>query len=229
MKTIISFFDYSGNWLEPYWKNGWNVIQMDRKIKNLHDGYSAFSEDILKLDTDWFYENIFDQYGTVDACLFAPPCTDYANSGAKHWKSKDAGEPGLFGDFYRLEVFDEYVMQCLRIVDLCKGSDEEAWYDEDGKRTFFWALENPVGRIAKRIPEIGEAYFFQPYEFGDPYSKKTGLYGEFEMPKPTNIVQPEMGKHGSKTQKLGGKSERTKELRSITPLGFAYAFYEANH
>jgi hypothetical protein len=28
--------------------------------------------------------------------------------------------------------------------------------------------------------------------------------------------------------KLGGKSEKTKELRSITPLGFAYAFYEAN-
>jgi len=28
---------------------------------------------------------------------------------------------------------------------------------------------------------------------------------------------------------LGGKSERTKELRSVTPLGFSYAFYEANH
>ena len=30
-------------------------------------------------------------------------------------------------------------------------------------------------------------------------------------------------------QKYGGKSERTKELRSETPMGFAYAFYEANH
>jgi hypothetical protein len=28
---------------------------------------------------------------------------------------------------------------------------------------------------------------------------------------------------------LGGKSERTKELRSITPLGFAYAFYKFNN
>lgn len=28
---------------------------------------------------------------------------------------------------------------------------------------------------------------------------------------------------------LKTNSERTKELRSITPLGFAYAFYEANH
>jgi hypothetical protein len=27
---------------------------------------------------------------------------------------------------------------------------------------------------------------------------------------------------------LGGKSERTKELRSITPKGFAKAFYDAN-
>jgi len=28
--------------------------------------------------------------------------------------------------------------------------------------------------------------------------------------------------------KYGGKSERTKILRSITPLGFAKAFFEAN-
>ena len=29
-------------------------------------------------------------------------------------------------------------------------------------------------------------------------------------------------------QKLGGKSERTKELRSMTPMGFARAFCAAN-
>jgi hypothetical protein len=28
--------------------------------------------------------------------------------------------------------------------------------------------------------------------------------------------------------KLGGKSEKTKELRSMTPLGFAESFYLAN-
>jgi hypothetical protein len=27
---------------------------------------------------------------------------------------------------------------------------------------------------------------------------------------------------------LGGKSERTKKLRSVTPQGFAKAFFEAN-
>jgi hypothetical protein len=226
MKTILSFFDYSGNWLEPYYYAGWNVVQIDRKIKNLHDGFSAFSVDILSLNADWFFENIFDVYGTVEGCLFAPPCDDYAGSGAKHWKDKDKNKPGLFGDHYRLEIFDEYVLQCLRIVELCKGSDEDSWYDEEGNRTFFWALENPVGRIAKRIPEIGKPWFFQPYWFGDAYSKKTGLYGEFNKPEKTNEVKPTQG---SKMLKMGGKSAKTKELRSITPLGFAYAFYEANH
>lgn len=34
---------------------------------------------------------------------------------------------------------------------------------------------------------------------------------------------------GSKMHRLyGGKSERTKMMRSITPMGFANAFYEAN-
>jgi hypothetical protein len=28
--------------------------------------------------------------------------------------------------------------------------------------------------------------------------------------------------------KLGGNSEKTKELRSLTPAGFAQAFFEAN-
>jgi competence protein ComEC len=33
---------------------------------------------------------------------------------------------------------------------------------------------------------------------------------------------------GNWIMKLGGKSERTKELRSMTPLGFAYAFCASN-
>lgn len=35
-------------------------------------------------------------------------------------------------------------------------------------------------------------------------------------------------KQGSYIQLWGGKSERTKELRSVTPSGFSKAFYESN-
>jgi len=121
----------------------------------------------------------------------------------------------LFGEVKRLDHFIELVYQVLRIIDLCELD--------------FYAIENPVGRIRQFIPELGDPWYFQPFWYGDPYSKKTGLYGKFNKPEPTNIVEPEKHKHGSRTQRYGGKRERTKELRSITPMGFAYAFYQANH
>jgi hypothetical protein len=214
MSTLLSLFDYSGNWSLPYAENGWNVIRIDRKIKDA-DNYQAFNKDIMDIDTYWMYENIFDNYDLIDGVLAAPPCTDFAVSGAKHWKEKDKPKQTLFGTVDRLEYFTELTRQTLRIIDLCQP--------------LFYAIENPVGRIAKQVPEIGKAWYFQPYWFGDNYSKKTGLYGKFNKPKPTNIVEPIKHSYGSKTQEYGGKSEKTKELRSITPLGFAYAFYEANN
>ncbi len=212
MSVLLSLFDYSGNWSRPYAENGWDVIRIDRKLKT--DGYTTFSKDIMEIDTEWMYENIFENYETVDGILAAPPCTDFAVSGAKHWKLKDKPKETLFGTVDRLEYFTELTRQTLRIIDLC--------------HPLFYAVENPVGRIATQVPEIGKAWYFQPFWYGDNYSKKTGLYGRFNKPKPTNIVEPIKHSYGSKTQEYGGKSQKTKELRSITPLGFAYAFYEAN-
>ena len=109
----------------------------------------------------------------------------------------------------------------LRIVDVCMPD--------------FWVIENPVGRLGKLIPELGRPFYFNPCDYGDPYTKKTCLWGEFTPPLPLfsgeiNKVPPVVSKHGSWHQtKLGGKSERTKEIRSMTPRGFAKAFYNANH
>ena len=62
-----------------------------------------------------------------------------------------------------------------------------------------------------------------------PTRKKTGLWGKFNRDLPRNDVEPlRVCSQGSWVQRLGGKSDKTKELRSMTPLGFAYAFYAAN-
>ncbi|MDX9847444.1 MAG: DNA cytosine methyltransferase [Tenuifilaceae bacterium] len=210
MKTLLSLFDYSGNWACPYQENGWNVILWD--IKHTTDMFCLFS-DINDACADFFYENIFDNFGTVDGIIAAPPCTDFAVSGARWWPEKD--RTGSTAKSIEL------VYQTLRIVDLCQPD--------------FWALENPVGRISKLVPELGSPWYFQPYWFGDPYTKKTGLWGNFTPPAKTNVVEPIIftnanGKRGSYMwAKLGGKSEKTKELRSETPMGFSYAFYESNH
>jgi hypothetical protein len=200
MKTLLSLFDYSGNWSAPYAEHGWFVVQLDIKL----------FVDIMEVGADWMYEYIFDNTpdGTVDGILAAPPCTDFAVSGAQYWPVKDADG--------RTEKSLELVRQVLRVVDLC---------DPD-----FWALENPVGRLPKLLPEIGKPWYFQPYWYGDAYTKKTGLWGKFQPPPPSNMVEPiRYCAQGSWLQQLGGKSEKTKELRSMTPMGFARAFYQANH
>jgi len=85
------------------------------------------------------------------------------------------------------------------------------------------------------VPELGKARLvFHPWHYGDAYTKRTCLWGTFNTALPRNPVAPVMyeqanGKRGSfMWAKCGGKSERTKELRSVTPPGFSKAFYEAN-
>ena len=86
MKTLLSLFDYSGNWARPFAENGWNVILWD--IKHTCNQFDKF-KDINDACADYFYEYIFDNFGTVDGILAAVPCTEFAVSGARWFKEKD--------------------------------------------------------------------------------------------------------------------------------------------
>lgn len=136
----------------------------------------------------------------VYGILAAPPCDHFAVSGARWWKDKGMGP----------------LMDGLSIVHACQ------WIIFISKPKF-WALENPVGRL---IHYIGKpVMYFNPCDYGDPYTKKTCLWGEFTQPVKTPVEPTE----GSKLWKMyGGKSAKTKMMRSITPPGFAKAFFEAN-
>lgn len=154
--------------------------------------------------------------GNVYGILAAPVCTAFTVSGAQYWQAKDASGATFDG---------------LALVDAClRGA---ALY----QRTLrFWVLENPVGRLKTWLGP--PKFIFNPCDFGDPYTKKTCLWGEFVPPLPLfttqRPVEPEFviaanGDRYSKTHWYsGGKSEKTKEKRSITPPGFAKAFFEAN-
>lgn len=144
--------------------------------------------------------------GRIYGVLAAPPCTDFSGSGAQYWPEKDRDGRTLFS----LSLVDA----TMRIVAV--HADTLA----------FWALENPVGRLRRWLGP--PAFSFNPCDFGDPYTKKTLLWGKFNEPKKNPVEPIKVCSQGSWLMKLGGKSEKTKELRSITPMGFARAFYEAN-
>lgn len=134
----------------------------------------------------------------VHGILAAPPCTHLSGSGALHWAKK--GPEAL------LEAMS-IVDACIRVITFSKP----VW----------WALENPVGRLVHYIgkPKL----IFNPCDYGDPYTKKTCLWGEFNLPQ-TNPVEPTGYNH---TLKFSPSKDRWR-LRSMTPQGFAKAFFEAN-
>jgi len=130
----------------------------------------------------------------VYGILAAPPCTMFANSGSRWKRTKEQMDDAL-----------SIVYACIDIIRLSSP--------------MFWALENPIGKLVHYLgkPQM----YFQPYEYGEPYTKKTCLWGKFNSPV-KNIVYPI---EGSKMHTKVRKSE----LRAITPKGFAYAFFQANH
>ena len=148
--------------------------------------------------------------------LAAPPCTMFAISGVR-WKRTDEQMTDA------LSMVDA----CLRIVSVCNP--------------IFWALENPVGKL---IYYIGKwKYTFQPYEYGDPWTKRTCIWGNHIKPSRTPVdpigqwtgradqegIVDHMEKYlpPNLVYKLPPSPNRAM-LRSVTPPGFSRAFFEAN-
>ena len=201
-KVILDLCGGTGSWSKPYKESGYDVRVIDPQ-EWLEDDFGTGDVRLFKTPKEEIY-----------GVLSAPPCTHFSGSGARHWKKKGK-EPLLEG----LSVVDA----CLRIIFITNPK--------------FWVLENPVGRLKHYIGDCKAT--FQPYEYGDAYSKRTCLWGEFNMPEPTDIVEPDMVEF---TSKKGEKKRMSRifyesfslppneraRIRSMTPPGFAKAFYRDN-
>jgi hypothetical protein len=143
-------------------------------------------------------------YRNYDLCFFAafPVCTNLCGSGAQDWPVK-----GL-------------AMLCdgLMLFNACNQAAE--WSGVP------YCIENPVGVIPTHFRKPD--YYFQPWFYGDLYTKKTCLWtgNGFIMPQADFIVKPEGVK-----QKilLASPGEDRADVRSETPEGFARAVFEANN
>lgn len=239
---ILSLCDVSGVWSRPYIAMGYTVVRVDPKHGEWRDLYGDRGmTDKLCGNGTW---NRMDDGGyglsysvhllanvlattpgyfraPVVGVLMAPPCTDFSGSGARHWAAKDADG--------RTRVSISIVKHCLLVKDFA----DPKW----------WCCENPVGRIARLVPEVGPLRMtFHPCDYAgfadepstEAYTKRTCLFGEFNTALPKAPVEPVyyVGKDGKRSSwiwaKLGGKSERTKALRSTAPTGFSRAFAKAN-
>src|ERR1700689_3618039 len=146
---IVSLFDYTGIWSQPYIDAGYDVLQID-----IQHGTNIYDVLIPK---------------NIHGLIIQPPCTDFANSGARWFWEKDADG--------RTDISVGLVYQALQ----WKRIGEPKW----------WVLENPAGRIHKLIPELGNPVAkFSPHQYGEQYRKTTWLWGSFTMPKMTTPHAP---------------------------------------
>ncbi len=196
---ILSLFDRTGTWSRPWSENGFEVIQVD--IEN--------GIDIL----NWDFTII--PRSNVYGILAAPPCTHFTHASSIFWARYDAN-----GDTAKSLVLIQTTLEIIKYFN-----------------PLFWCLENPPGRLRKIHPPIAKylLHRFRPSDYGDPLFKLTELYGDFcpflvQSPiKPTHIVgetklRPSIMSYYKK--KYPGFNRAA--LRSITPPGFANAFYHAN-
>lgn len=230
-EVVLSLCDYSGNWPEPWWfEKGHTVVCLDKK----------HGDDLLRMTpfhVSMLLAGLVDSRSRmyVRAILAAPLCTAFTGAAALHWKRHDE---------------DGTTAECVALANACIDIIE--WFQP---RT--WALENPRGRIEQLVPRLAgkKRLEFNPCDFAgylapaaldvtadspaeavlasNRYTKRTCLWGEFKPLTPKRVepivYETATGKRGGVVwAKFGGKSERTKEIRSRTPMGFALAFQSAN-
>ena len=228
---VLSLYDFTGEALKPWAEAGYTCFAFD--IQHPEESHIEYIGkgciEYISMDL-WNILNINKLRDLLKPCnvvfgMAFPVCTDMAVSGAAHFKRKAERDP-------------EFQTKAVSYAVLCSELFEELGVP--------YFIENPVSVLATkwRKPD----YRFQPYEYGgyipdteaehprwpeyiaakDAYPKQTCLWtgGGFKMPdtKPVDVAD------GYSTQhlKLGGKSQRTKDIRSATPRGFARAVYEVN-
>ena len=153
-----------------------------------------------------------------------PECTHLAVSGAAHFASKRDANP----------FFQDEAMVLVKLTKLVGES-----------YNCRWALENPVSVISTkwRKPDFS----FHPFNYGrylpdddvhptypeyikprDAYPKKTCIWSGNGFVMPDKMSVPVRDGYSDQHKKLGGKSLKTKNIRSATPRGFAKAVFLAN-
>ncbi len=160
----------------------------------------------------------------VHGIIANPVCAEFSTANGFH-KENDL-EKGMF-----------LVRHCQRIIEAAAP----AW----------WVIENPAnGRLKDVIGKPKAIY--QPWQYGSPWTKKTALWGSFEMPEPLyerwedvpkneqlyirpGRPKPALAFFHKSAVALIPEFQWAKEhikcdadIRSMCSQGFAESFYKAN-
>ena len=201
---ILSLCDRTGNMIKPWAEAGHKCMIVDLQHPG---GESEFAENVTAVGAD--INTWIPPREPIEFIAAFPPCTHLAVSGARWMKEK--GMTAL--------------IEGLTLVNSCHRICEHV-----GCR---YMIENPISTLSTywREPD----HTFHPWEFAayftatdSRYFKKTCLWtgNGFIMPRPLGDP-PEDNADAHRIWRMGPSDDRA-DLRAETPLGFAYAVYEAN-
>lgn len=224
-KIILDLCGGSGSWSKPYQDAGYDVRLITLPEYDVTRIRLVYIDDDPKLrlenEITGLYEYI--QIDQIHGILAAPPCTEFSLLNCKAEARERKPAEGLV-----------VVMACMNVIRWCKPK--------------WWAMENPVGYLREYMgtPQLT----FQPLEYGDPWTKRTDIWGEFRTPAkmykhweyvPNKLplyTRPGRGKPNfaylhksahSLIPQLSFASPKTDaDFRAITPPGFANAFFKSN-
>jgi len=198
--VVISLCDRTGNIAKPWAEAGYECWCVDMQ----HPIRKPFSQG--KLNFVWGDVRTWtppsEVRGRIAILFAAPPCTHVAVSGARDFRTKGTG----------------LLRDSLELFSACEHAAN--WSDAP------YMIENPVGKFSDHMGKPDHT--FQPWEYGEDYMKRTCLWtgNGFVMPPKTITVKPD---HVKESILLMSESTPDRgDVRSVTPMRFANAVYEAN-
>lgn len=219
----------TGAWSRPYREAGYKV-----HLITLPD-YDVTKVEITDREVTFLAQqsdvnDITVKLSRVHGVLAAPPCTQFSLANTRQtYALRPNWQEGMVT-----------VNACLAIIHAVMYKGWANW----------WALENPFGHLRKFLGVPG--YTFQAWWFDPtvPWAKRTDLWGYFTKPKrlvadedrPARLSNDARNQHRhhddwykpevpkEMVEALGNKAAGLSraDIRSITPTGFAQAFFKAN-
>lgn len=127
--------------------------------------YKEAGYNVILVGSDYGVEN-FSYRGEVHGIFANPVCTEFSTARA-NGKARNP-EEGL-----------KLVRECQRIINECNPK--------------FWVIENPAKGVLKNY--LGKPRFeYEPWWYGSPWTKKTALWGKFNIPPRTVLKWDEVQK-----------------------------------
>lgn len=202
-RVVISLCDKTGNMVRPWAEAGYECWCVDIQHSIRRERVEKVGGGLIHFV--WGDVRTWcpppEVRGRIAKVFGFPPCTHVAVSGARDFRIKATA----------------MLRDSLEMFAACEHAAK--WSGAP------YMIENPIGKFSDHMGKPD--YIFQPWHYGDLWTKATCLWtgNGFVMPPPIHDAPPPGTTN--KIWKMPPSDDRA-DLRSETPPGFARAVFEAN-